>query len=150
MDFKGLQSCAANKLFYRGRGACHKACLGYGDCVKVCNYEAISVVNGVAIVNKCKCVGCGLCAQRCPSNLIQIIPSSSSVFVACSSIDPGALTRKLCKAGCIACKKCEKACQADAIKVVDNLASIDVTKCTSCGACIAQCPVGVIKSTAKN
>ncbi len=146
MDFRGLQSCSANKLFYRGRGSCFKACLGYGDCVNVCNYDAINIVNGVAVVDKLKCVGCGLCAKRCPNALIDIIPSTSRVFVGCSSPDPGAYTRKICKAGCIACKKCEKVCEFDAIKVENNLAFIDPIKCTNCGACISQCPVGVIKS----
>lgn len=147
MDFRGLQSCSANKLFYRGRGACFKACLGYGDCVKACNYDAISIVNGVAVVDKCSCVGCGLCVSRCPNDLIAIIPSSSTVFVGCSSPDPAAVTRKACKAGCIACKKCEKVCEFDAIKVENNIATIDPEKCTNCGACIAACPVGVIKTS---
>jgi Na+-translocating ferredoxin:NAD+ oxidoreductase subunit B len=147
MDFRGLQSCSANKLFYRGRGSCFKACLGYGDCVLACNYDAISIVNGVAVVDKCKCVGCGLCANRCPNQLIEIIPSSSRVFVGCSSTDTGAYTRKVCKAGCIACKKCEKACEAGAITIANNLATIDPAKCTNCGACITQCPVSVILST---
>jgi len=145
MDFRGLQSCSANKLFYRGRGACFKACLGYGDCVKACKYDAIGIVDGVAVVDRERCVGCGMCVSRCPNDLIGIIPTASRVFVSCSSPDTGAAKRKICKAGCIACKKCEKVCEYDAIKVTGNLAVIDPDKCTNCGACIAACPVQVIR-----
>lgn len=146
MDFKGIQSCNANKMFYRGRGACSKACLGFGDCVDVCEYGAITMVNGVASIDKNKCVGCSVCVNNCPNQLITLVPSSLTTFVGCSSTDKPANTHKVCKAGCIACKKCEEVCKFDAIHVADNLASIDSAKCKNCGMCIKVCPVGVIKS----
>lgn len=147
MDFQGIQNCNANKMFYRGRGACQYACLGYGDCVAVCEYGAIEVINGVAVVDKMACVGCGLCAKRCPNQLIEIVNCNQNVFVGCISQNTGAKTRTLCKAGCIACKKCEKVCDFDAIKVENNVAYIDGEKCTNCGACVAACPVKVIHTT---
>ena len=57
-----------------------------------------------------------------------------------------AVTRKECTSGCIACKKCERLCPAQAITVNDNLAVIDIDKCTGCGVCSDNCPVGCIKS----
>lgn len=144
MDYQGIPNCSANKMFYRGRGACQHACLGYGDCVTVCEYGAIEMINGVAVVDKRLCVGCGLCAKRCPNHLIEIISGKQNVFVGCISQDPGAKTRTLCKAGCIACKKCEKVCEFDAIQVEKNIAIINGSKCTNCGACAEVCPVQVI------
>jgi electron transport complex protein RnfB len=149
MDFKGIQSCNANKMFYRGRGACSRACLGYGDCVKACGYGAISLVNGVAVVDKRKCVGCSVCVKKCPNHLISIVPSGSTTYVGCSSPDNGARTHKICKAGCIACRKCEKVCKFDAISISNNTAVIDPAKCKNCGMCIKECPVGIIKSNKK-
>ncbi len=146
MDFKGIQSCAANKMFYRGRGACSKACLGFGDCVEGCDYGAISMVNGVAKIDKLKCVGCSVCVRKCPNHLIAIVPSGLTTYVGCSSQDNGAKTHRICKTGCIACKKCEEACRFDAIHVADYLAEIDPDKCRNCGMCIKVCPSGIIKS----
>lgn len=146
MDFRGIQSCNANKMFYRGRGACSKACLGYGDCVEACRYGAISMINGVAAIDKVKCVGCSVCVKKCPNHLIDIVPAGLTTYVGCSSPDSGAKTGSACKAGCIACKKCEKVCKFDAIHVVGNLAAIDPEKCKNCGMCIKECPVGIIKS----
>lgn len=150
MDFRGIQSCNANKMFYRGRGSCSRACLGFGDCVEVCAYGAISMVNGVANVDKNKCVGCSVCVRNCPNSLISIVPSSLSTYVGCSSQDNAAHTHRVCKAGCIACKKCEKVCKFDAIHVVNNVAVIDPEKCKNCGMCVKECPVGVIKSNRKS
>ncbi|HZK72054.1 MAG TPA: RnfABCDGE type electron transport complex subunit B [Clostridia bacterium] len=144
MEYEGLQSCAANKLFYRGRGACHNACLGYGDCTSVCEFDAIKVVDNVAHVDKSKCVGCGMCVAKCPQHIIKIMPASQKIFVRCSSTDSGGYTKSVCKAGCISCKKCEKVCPVEAIMVKNNYARIDVEKCIGCKKCMEVCPVNVI------
>lgn len=144
MEWQGPQSCKIANQFYQGRRSCSHACLGYGDCVEVCQYDAIHIVNGVAVVNKSNCVGCGMCARECPNDLIDIRPAASDVFVGCSSTDKGAFTRKLCQNGCIGCKKCERTCEFGAITVTDNLARIDPAKCTNCKKCVEQCPTGAI------
>ncbi len=145
MDYQGPQTCEACSSHYKGRGSCSHGCLGFGDCVIVCQYDAIEVVDGIAKVDKSLCTGCGMCAKACPKALIQIVPASSEVYVACSSTDKGAVTRKVCSAGCIGCKRCEKACNFDAIAVTNNLAAIDPEKCTNCGECVKVCPTKVIR-----
>ena len=144
MDYKGKQSCAACNFFYQGKGSCSHGCLGYGDCINACQYGAISIVDGIAVIDKAACVGCGMCAKACPNQLITVIPASSTVYVGCSSHDKGAYTRKVCKNGCIGCKKCERTCEHGAITVTDNLASIDPEKCVNCGNCVTACPTGAI------
>lgn len=144
MDYQGYENCAANKLFYRGRGSCAMACLGFGDCVKVCDYGAMYIENGIAVVNRDRCVGCGLCAKVCPNHLIEIVPDKMRIVAGCSSVDKGSVTKDLCSIGCIACKMCEKACKFDAIHVIDNHAIIDYTKCTNCTLCAKVCPTKVI------
>lgn len=144
MDYEGKKSCAACNFFYQGKGSCSHGCLGYGDCIDVCKYGAITIVDGIAVIDKSVCVGCGMCAKACPNHLITVIPASSTVYVGCSSNDKGAVTRKVCKSGCIGCKKCEKTCESGAITVTDNLASIDPKKCTNCGSCVSACPTGAI------
>ena len=138
-DYSGPKTCKAATLFYGGMRNCTYGCLGYGDCAVVCPHNAIDIKNGIAVVDSELCVGCKLCISVCPKSIIEMVPKYAAVYVACSSKDKGAVTRKNCSVGCIACKKCEKACQFDAILVTDNLASIDYEKCTDCKACVSGC-----------
>ena len=122
-EFEGLHSCQAVKGLYGGDGDCKFGCLGYGDCVSVCAFDAIHVVDGVALVDREKCTGCGACAKACPNAIISIIPEHKrKPVVLCQNKDKGAQTRKACSAGCIGCMKCAKACPKQAITVENNLA----------------------------
>lgn len=143
-DYHGPATCAACAALYRGKKACVYGCLGYGDCVKVCKFGALSIVDGVAHVDESLCTGCGACAKACPHLLIGMVPVKNHVTVRCSSHDKGAVVRKVCSAGCIGCMMCTKVCPTGAITVTDFLASIDPEKCTNCGACAEKCPVKVI------
>ncbi len=144
-NFNGIQSCLAANRFYNGSEVCTHGCLGFGDCAKVCPNNAISIVDGLARVNKSECIGCGLCSKACPDNLIVLRDITNHVDVCCSSTDIGKITRSVCSSGCIGCKKCEKTCENGAITVENNHASIDYSKCTNCGKCVEVCPMHVIK-----
>lgn len=143
-DYQGIPTCKAVKSLYGGIGACGHGCLGYGDCVEACQFDAIGIVNGVAWVDRNNCVGCKACAKACPNDIIAMVPKHNLTYVACSSTDKGAVTRKVCQAGCIGCKKCEKVCKFDAIKVENNNAVIDPEKCKNCGMCAKECPTHAI------
>lgn len=140
-QFSGYKTCHTANLSYRGDKACAYACLGCGDCAKVCPRGAISVENGVARVEPIKCIGCGICVRECPKSIIRLVNDVSRVVVECSSHDKGAVTRKNCSNGCIGCMKCQKVCPSGAIKVIDNLAVIDYSICNGCGECAKVCPV---------
>lgn len=138
--FTGTPSCAAVERFYNGHGVCRTGCDGYGDCMNVCDNDAISIINGIAVVNPSKCFACGKCVSACPNGLIVIRPVSQAVDVRCSTKNPGKVSRALCQNSCIGCRICEKKCPSGAISVNDNHASIDYSKCTSCGLCAESCP----------
>ena len=144
-DYHGLQDCTAvMQLPGGGSKSCSYGCLGAGSCKAACQFDAISMTDGIAAVDPEKCTACGLCVKACPKILITMVPYKNKVHVDCHSKDPGRDVRKYCKPGCIACKLCEKACKFDAIHVRNNLAFIDYVKCTQCGDCVGVCPTKCI------
>ena len=146
-EYEGFQDClAASKVGGNGPLACKFGCLGYGNCVKVCKYDAIRVVDGVAQVDREKCTGCMACSKACPRHLIIPVEYEKHTVIACNSHAKGAVTVRGCSQGCIGCGICTKICPNEAIHVENNLAVIDYEKCTSCGLCAAVCPKKLIAS----
>ena len=144
-DYKGIQTCAAAATLYGGPKTCSFACIGLGDCTKVCKFDAIHIVDGVAKVDKDKCTGCGACANICPKKVIMIDAGGPrKPVVMCSNQDKGAVANKLCTTSCIACGMCERTCKFDAIHVVDGVARVDYDKCKGCGMCAQKCPKKII------
>ena len=147
-EYEGLQDCvSASRIGGNGPLSCKFGCLGFGTCVKSCKYDAISVVNGVAVVNEDRCVGCMACASVCPRNLIVPVEPDNNVVIACASLAKGAVTTRGCTVGCIGCGLCKKICPKDAITVERNLAVIDYSKCDNCGLCATVCPKKLIKDS---
>ena len=144
-NYVGIQDCRSAVLSGLNVSDCAYGCLGLGSCVSVCPQHAISVVNGVAVVNENLCISCGLCAKACPRGLIELKPQSKKVAVQCSNHERGPAVKAACSAGCIGCTLCVRQCEFDAIHVDNNLAHIDYDKCTQCGKCAEKCPQKVIR-----
>lgn len=148
-EYNGSKSCAVAASFYAGETACAYGCLGYGDCVEACAFDAIKVnpETGIAEVDADKCTACGACVKACPKHIIELRkkwPKNRAVYVSCVSKDKGAVTMKACKAGCIGCGKCVKVCAFGAITVENGVAYIDSQKCKLCRKCVNECPTGAI------
>ena len=147
-EYEGFADClAATKVGGNGPIACKFGCLGFGNCTKACKYDAIHVVDGVAVVDKEKCVGCMACAKACPRNIIVPVNYDNHIIIACNSHAKGAVTIRGCTQGCIGCGLCTKICPEEAIRVENNLAVIDYSKCTNCGLCATVCPKKLIDSS---
>ena len=145
LEYSGVHSCKMATQLFGGPKTCVHGCIGFGDCVEVCPYEAIHICDGVARINPSKCRACKKCIKTCPRQLIDLFPLDTiKAAVLCKNHDKGAQTRKQCKAGCIGCMKCVKACEEGAVTVENFCAKVDYDKCVGCGKCHAACPVGCI------
>ncbi|MCL6450775.1 MAG: 4Fe-4S binding protein [Acetobacteraceae bacterium] len=144
--YQGLSQCrAAAAGPGGGERACPWACLGLGDCVRVCPEGAIRLgPDGQPLIDESLCTGCGRCVVRCPKGALALLPRRRTVYVLCRNRQEAARVRRACRAGCLACRVCEKACPTGAIRVEGNLAVIDYGRCTGCGLCVERCPVGAL------
>ncbi len=144
-NYYGITDCRqAAMVPGHGDKACSYGCMGLGSCERSCPFDAIHVINGIAYVEKEKCVACGKCIAVCPKNIIELVPYDSSFMVACNSKDKGKDVKAACQAGCIGCSMCVRVCEDAAVTVTNNLAKIDYSKCTNCGKCAVKCPSKVI------
>lgn len=144
-NYTGIADCKKLALIPgHGEKVCSYGCMGYGSCVRACAFDAIHVVNGIAVVDKEKCVACGKCISECPNNLIEFVPVSATCKVECNSNDKGKDVNAACSVGCIGCMMCVKVCESGAVTVNNNLAHIDYSKCTHCGKCAEKCPRKII------
>ena len=145
-EYIGNEKCINQNILMGGKKSCATACLGGGDCQNVCINGAIIIENQKSSINKEICISCGACVKACPKHIIELIPKTAKVYVACSSKCKGKEVMSSCKVGCIGCGLCAKNCPNNAIKMIDNLAVIDYSLCTGCGLCRDKCPRKIIKS----
>lgn len=144
-EYSGIMDCNSAAMVPGGTPkGCSYGCMGFGSCVKVCEYDAIHVIDGIAVVDKEKCVSCECCVKACPKNLIEIIPYDAEQKVRCNSNSKMKIVKEVCDVGCIGCKKCVKVCEDEAVFVDNNLAKIDYSKCINCGKCAEVCPQSII------
>ena len=147
--YDGAKSCRVASSLYSGDTGCQFGCLGLGDCVDVCNFDAIYIdeVTGLPVVDQDKCTACGACVKACPKFIIELRkkgPKGKRIFVSCVNKDKGGVAKKSCSVACIGCGKCVKTCPHDAITLENNLAYIDFNKCKLCRKCVEVCPTTAI------
>ncbi|MCK4272098.1 RnfABCDGE type electron transport complex subunit B [bacterium] len=142
--YQGLQDCDAAQLVAGGSKACPYGCLGLGTCVQACFFEALSMGdNGLPVVDDKRCTGCGLCVSACPRKIIQLIPRSAQIYLACVSQDKGKAVKTVCSVGCIGCGLCfkPKVSPSGTITMDGNLPTIDYAKSgTDLVVAVHKCP----------
>jgi Na+-translocating ferredoxin:NAD+ oxidoreductase RNF subunit RnfB len=147
--YDGAQTCAIVHSLYMGESGCPNGCLGLGDCVVVCDFDAIHMdpVTNLPVVVDDKCTACGACVVACPRNIIELRKKNKKdrkIFVSCINTEKGAVAKKNCSVACIGCSKCFNVCPYEAITMENNLAFIDADKCKLCRKCVTECPTDAI------
>ena len=145
-EYNGIPSCTAANALANAQ-ACKFGCMGFGDCVRACKFDALHVVDGLSTVDYEKCTGCTACSKACPRDLIEMVPfgQENMMVVACSSKESGKSTRSMCKVGCIGCGICVR--QTDLFAVENNSARMDYEKYVPTAeteTAMNKCPTGVI------
>jgi len=149
-EYVGVETCAAASLVFGGPKACKNGCLGLGDCVRACPFDALYLGEaGIAVVNTDKCTGCGICVPVCPKDLFQLYPRGRRIELSCVARDKGSVVRSTCMVGCILCRKCVAKCPAEAITFDGTTIVIDHEKCLAYGpscneVCVDVCPSTIL------
>jgi Na+-translocating ferredoxin:NAD+ oxidoreductase RNF subunit RnfB len=148
-NYDGAKSCTIASSLYAGETGCAYGCLGLGECVDACGFDAMYMdeKTGLPVIIEENCVACGACVKACPNNIIELRnqgKKSRRIYVSCVNQDKGGVAKKACSVACIGCMKCVKVCPFDAITVENNVAYIDYEKCKLCRKCVAECPTGAI------
>lgn len=125
--YDGEQTCSAANMI-SGIQGCVYGCLGFADCVKVCNYNALEMEEGLPKVIYDNCTGCQACAKECPRNLFTMVPFKAErmLVVACANKDTGKDVKDVCEVGCTGCKSCSRV--TDLFTMVDNIPVIDYNR----------------------
>jgi electron transport complex protein RnfB len=140
-EYSGTKQCLMVKFAPSGGPkSCRFGCEGFGDCVAVCEYDAIHIVHGIAKVDEEKCMDCKKCMKACPKGLITEVPYHFVSHIGCSNPEKGKPVMNACGLGCISCQKCARNCPAQAIDMEKGYPTIDYSKCTNCGKCRSDCP----------
>lgn len=146
-EYSGARTCRASKISTGGIKLCPWGCMGFGDCVAVCSFDALGMgKDGLPVIDYSKCTGCGMCSRECPQDLFVIVKKerAGSVALCSNRAQVKQTVGKACKAGCIKCELCVKACPKSAIKMDRGLPIVDYELCDSCGICVQKCPTKVL------
>ncbi|TYP57650.1 RnfABCDGE type electron transport complex subunit B [Thermosediminibacter litoriperuensis] len=110
---------------------CKVGCIACKQCEKACPFDAVHVLNNVAIIDYEKCRNCMKCVEKCPTKAI------TSAFAE--------RKKAVINDNCIGCTICAKNCPVNAISgEVKKKHAVNAELCIGCSICAEKCPKGAI------
>jgi len=130
-NYDGILTCEALDLMGGDKG-CQYGCLGLGDCVSECPFDAIKMgEKGLPYIIEERCTACGICVKTCPRSLFELIPKEQDIYIACRSYDDAKTVKKACSRGCTGCTLCTRVTENEIIQMDGKLARIQWEKITN-------------------
>lgn len=144
--YDGHPTCRAASQVIGGGKGCRYGCLGYGDCMDVCDFDAIVMsATKLPVVDPVKCTSCGDCVDICPKGLFEILPLDQHLLVQCKSQLSGDEILDLCKVACTACERCVADSPPGLLKMKKNLPVLNPELLSlQTPEAIRRCPTGAI------
>ena len=62
--------CSSKDMGKAVMSVCSAGCIGCNICEKTCKFDAIHVIDNIAVIDYDKCKNCGMCANKCPKKVI--------------------------------------------------------------------------------
>lgn len=120
--YNGVLTCISSHLVLGGTKSCVYGCIGFGDCVEACPFDAIKMSSGgLPVIDRDKCTGCGKCVEACPKNILKLMPLTTPLIIACSNPEKLKNVKDVCKVGCIGCSLCVRKAPEGALVMNGNL-----------------------------
>lgn len=106
-EYQGFKSCAAADMVGHGHKSCDWGCLGFGDCVAACPFDAMVMGDDrLPKVIDDLCTGCGKCVEACPRDIMELVPRSANIYIACKNPNRAKEVKAVCSVGCTGCTLC--------------------------------------------
>ncbi len=149
--YLGVATCATAAQVAGGGKGCAWGCLGFGDCVTACTFDAITLdAHGLPVVDEAACTACGDCIEACPKDLFSLQRVDQHLWVPCANLEAGDEVLAVCQVACTACGRCALDAPGELVRMHNNLPLIDYTRGQdlmdgrSSRVAIERCPTGAI------
>ncbi len=143
--YSGEPSCLAASQVAGGGKDCFWGCLGYGDCERACDFDAIDMnQHALPVVDSALCTGCGDCVDICPKDLFSLQSEDHRLWVACKNQEQGDEVLAACEVACTACGRCALDAPDGLVSMRDNLPVVDYRRPHATRVPIERCPTGAI------
>ena len=144
--YAGLSTCRAAAVVSGGGKECGWGCLGLGDCVSVCQQDALQLDrHGLPVVDPLKCTACNDCVAVCPKGLFSLQEVSRKLWIACRNRAEGDAALAACEVACSACGKCVTEAPTGLLTLRNNLVEIDYACHDQATQSLTdRCPTGAI------
>ncbi len=149
-EYYGPLSCSAMDIVSGGDKLCYYGCLGGGDCVEACPFNAMYMnANGIPEVIEELCTGCGMCVKACPRDVIEMHSQERNVFVFCKNHDDPKKSKEVCSVSCMGCGICARKSDGG-VEIENFLGKINYDQLDESKIPFDKCKTGAIDRLDKN